>query len=143
MIPSEVHEMIYKQPKNVLFSDDQIEILKKWYPKTKFDINFATWKQKRHDEAYILFIIDLAPGRRRKCAMDHSINVVATRELTDSEHFEVLQNIDCWNRVMRTWSYRTIEDLIEDERRNGNIVPDKFINHCKENGWTKWNRVLI
>lgn len=142
-IPTEVDDMIRNQPKDKLFDDEQVKILKSWHPKSKYLIKYATWKQERKNDMYILFIVDQMPNRVRKSAVDHSIKVVCTRELTDDEHTECVQNIDCWNRVMRTWSYKTIEQLIEDDQNIGIETPQEFIDHCRKHGWTSTKRIEI
>jgi len=129
-----------KYPAHKQFSQEETNFIKSHNPKNKYIIKYAIWRQERINNAYACFIYDLFPGRTRKCAADYSLDVICTREPTDAEYDELIDNYGNWSRVMHMWEYKTIEGLINDELLNGNKVPEKFIkefNYRKEYGFTK------
>lgn len=127
---------LWSKPLDQKFTETEIEYLKKQFPKKKFLIKYGVWKQERKNEKYITFIIDNTPYRIRPCAADRSIEVIATRKITNIEWLEELQNFGCNSRVMQAWNYKYIEQLIKGDKRYGIETPEIFIEYCKKKGYS-------
>lgn len=118
-------------------TDEEKQFLKKHVPKKKYLAKYCIWKQHRHNGAYILFIIDKFPNKVRRTAMDNSIEVLETRQLTDEEYNEQIENYGCASRIYECYDYKDIEWLIHEDSLMGAVTPQSFINECKKRGYTK------
>lgn len=119
------------------FTEEEKAFIKKHIPKRRFLVKYAIWKQHRKNGLYIVFIIDNFPLRGRPTAMDHAIEVISTRELTEHEYNEEIENYGCNNRVMKCWDYKDVDWLIYEDKNVGAETPQKFINECRKRGYTK------
>jgi len=122
------------EPRDQPLSKEDVSFIKDNVPIESYKVKYGIWKQVRRNGKCIIFIIDSEPLRLRKCAADHSIEVVCTRELTLKEYDEEIQNWGCNNRVMKTWGYEHVENLIADDKKYGIETPEKFIEKCKKLG---------
>lgn len=127
---------LYRKPAEYKFNKKEINFLKKHLPKSKYLVKYCIWKQKRHNGLYISFIIDRFPRRVRPCAADKSLDVICTREISEDEWVEELQNFGTHNRVMTAWDYDIVERLIMEDKKYGVNTPSKFVEHCKKLGYS-------
>jgi len=123
---------LYSKPPSYKFNKEEIELIKEHMPKTKYTIKYCIWKQHRMNGKYILFVIENCSSTR-KSAFEHSIEVICTREITDIEYQEEIENMGCNNRRFEAWSYATIDQLIEADKRYQVKTPQIFIDRCKRN----------
>ena len=128
-------DQLYNFDRNKPFKEDDLSFLTRYVSKLNWKCKYAFWKQKRKNDLYILFIIDHFPERGRRCAMDNSIEVVGSRHISDIEHEELCANIGCCNRVMQTWSYKSVSDLIKEDALYDIATPQKVIDRFKLNGF--------
>jgi hypothetical protein len=119
------------------FTEKEKAFIKKIYPRNKWLVKYAIWKQHRKNGAYILFAIDSWPGRTRPTAMDNAIEVISTRQLTDIEYEEEIENFGRHNRVFVCWDYIDVDYLIYQDKRCGAVTPQAFVNECRKRGYTK------
>jgi hypothetical protein len=119
------------------FTDKEKAFLRKKLPKSKWKIKYCIWKQERRNNRYILFLIDHFPGKIRPPAMDKAIEVIVTREISDLEYEEQIENFGCCKRVYECWDYLDIEYLIHEDQKYGVKTPQVFINECRKRGYTK------
>jgi hypothetical protein len=119
------------------FTEEEKNFIKKKIPKKKYKIKYCIWKQVRKNDMYILFVIDYFSERGRPSAVDKAIEVIATRELSDIEYEEEIENFGCCNRIMKTYNYKDVDYLIYEDKKVGVDTPQKFINECRKRGYTK------
>jgi hypothetical protein len=119
------------------FTDEEKDFIRKHVPKSKFKARYCLWKQERRNGLYILFIIDHFPNKVRPTAMDRAIEVVVSRDLTEHEYNECIENYGCVNRIYETYHYRDVEWLIHEDQLVGAKTPEIFINECRKRGFTK------
>jgi len=124
--------------KGRLFTEEETEFLKKKYPKKSFRIKYIIWKQKRTNGLYLAVFEDKNPHRIRKSAVDHSVEVIASRLPCDREYEELIANFGCSSRIITAYNYRTIEDVILEDKREYNIdTPQEYIDECRKRGYTR------
>lgn len=120
------------------FTEDETNFLKKKYPKKEFRIKYIIWKQKRTNGMYLAVFEDRNPHRIRKSAVDHSVEVIASRLPCDKEYEEIIANFGCSSRIITAYNYRDIEGVIwEDKEKYGVDTPQEYINECRKRGYTK------
>lgn len=137
MIKLKVDEL-YRSDRQTPFKKNQLKLLTRFLSKKNWQCKYAFWKQKRKNGLYLLFIIDHSPGRGRKCAMDHSIEVVGTRKLSDLEHEEVCANFGCVNRVMQSWYYKSPDEIAKEDLKYGVKTPQSILDKFEFNKYL-WN----
>lgn len=120
------------------FTEEETAFLKKKFPKKKFRIKYIIWKQHRKNGLYLAVFEDCNPFRIRKSAVDHSVEVIASRLPCDKEYEELIGNLGCNSRIISAFNYRTIEDVIyEDKKEYGVDTPQEYINECRKRGYTQ------
>jgi len=123
--------------KGRLFTDQETEFLKKKFPKKSFRINYIIWKQKRHNGLYLAVFEDRNPHRIRKSAIDHSVEVIASRLPSDKEYDELIGNFGCSSRIITAYYYANIEEVIGEDLKYGVDTPQEYINECRKRGYTR------
>jgi len=121
--------------KERLTKDEVNYILENSYVKKSIGKYFI-WKQHRKNGLYIGFAIDHNPSQSRKSAMCRSIDVINERKLCDIELLELAQNFGGCNRKYQHWDYDFIERLIEDDKKYDIQTPTKFVDYCKQLGYS-------
>lgn len=120
------------------YTTEETAFLKKKYPKKKFLIKYVIWKQHRRNGLYLSVFEDKDPYRIRKSAIDHSVEVIATRLPSDKEYEELIGNFGCSSRIINAFYYKNIEDVIYEDKAAYNVdTPQEFINECRKRGYTK------
>lgn len=120
------------------FTQEEMDFLKTKFPKKKFRINYIIWKQERKNGLYLAVFEDRNPGRIRKSAVDRSVEVIASRLPCDREYDELIGNLGCSSRIISAYNYKTIEDVILEDKREYNVdTPQEYINECRKRGYTR------
>jgi hypothetical protein len=126
---------LYNKPVGYKFTEGEKNIIKREIPKESYLVKYALWKQERKNQLYICIAIDKNPRRTRKAAIDNSLNVIATRDISDIEYEEEIENFGVNKRIINLWNYDVIETLIKEDLKYGVATPSHFISYCKNEGY--------
>lgn len=125
-----------EKPFDYKFNEEELKFIIQHSDIKDARAKYCTWKQKRINNCYILFMLDFMPFRVRKTGFDNSLEVVATRKLTYDEKLEQAQNYGCRNRITQAWHYKYVEHLIQEDEKYSIQTPIEFIKHCKTKGYS-------
>jgi len=114
------------------FTEKEKAFLKKHYPKSRWLIKYALFRQHSPQGKYVCFIIDTMPNQERKGGIQNLWDIIDTRPICNTEYEELIENLGCNNRRYEVWYYKAIEQLIEADKRYDIDTPEIFIKACKD-----------
>lgn len=130
-----VDELAFK-PSSYKFNKDEIALIKKMKPKSDWKVKYALYRMESKKNCYIGYIIDGMPNSVRKSGVENLWEVICTRELSNLEYQELIENYGTNNRRFQIYLYKDIEALQEEDKIYKVETPEKFVKVCKEKGYS-------
>jgi hypothetical protein len=134
---------LFKRPYTDRFLDDEINLIKNHYPKSRFKGLYCLYRKDSRKGVYIAFMIDQSPEAWRSSAIFNHWEIVAERPLSKDEYEEIIQNFGCNNKRFIVYQYRDIEYLIKEDNLYGIATPNHFVSECKKRGYSRAYQTTI
>lgn len=124
------------KPASYRYTTRELAFIKKHHPKHYYKILYCLYKPTSPSNRYIGFLIDSMPYVSRRSGVLNIWEVIESREISNIEYEEVINNFGCNKRRFTAWYYKTIEQLIADDQKYNIGTPEQFIKKCKEKGYS-------
>ena len=135
---------LYSAPTDKPLAQEDVDFLIKYineYDRKDYCIRYSFYKKDSRYNAYIAFTIDSMAHSPRKSGVENMWEIFCTRPICDIEVEEEAQNWGCGKRRFKTFYYKDIETLIEEDLKYGINTPQKFIDECKKRGYTSGRKI--
>ncbi|WP_291960133.1 hypothetical protein [Maribacter sp.] len=132
----EIFEELWHKPANEKFTPEEINIIKKYIPKSKYRARYAIYKPVSKKDLYIGFFLDSNPNATRRSGVENHWDFLYEREITNIEYQEIIENYGCNNRRFHAYYHRHIEHLVNEDLKYNVTTPPGFVKECKRLGYT-------
>lgn len=126
---------LYSKAVDIPFTEEEIEYIKQKIPSNRFRIKYGFWK-KSIKGLHLFYAIDYMPEQIRKSGVDHSMKVISTRLPNEIEYDEIIANFGACNRKYRIYFYKTIEEIIKEDKKYKIETPLEFIQEAINQKYT-------
>ena len=124
-------------PKTHKFSIEELRYIKKHHNSSRWVIHYVVYTQKTIHNKYIGLCVDyMGNNPRNRKPKHYSMEVICSRELNAKEKMWEYENYGCQNRRFKVYWEHYVESIIQMDAFYGIETPQKFVDHCKENGWS-------
>lgn len=132
-------EILSSRPASYQFTKEEIDLLKKHFPKEKWVMKYAIITNEKMIERQggkrIMLLMDSMPYSLKTKGFESWIEVVAKRPLVESEYEFAVGNLGTQNRRYVTWEFDHIEQLVSDDLKcvpKPAVTPPEFIKKCQD-----------
>jgi len=119
------------------FTKEEYNFVKKYLtPKrSSYKCYYAFYRKK--SKYPIMFIIDSDYFAPRKSGVMNHWEIICTRDISDIEFEEIIQNFGCNNRRFQSWNYNS-PLMVQNEDMKYNVkTPEAFLVECNERGFSE------
>jgi hypothetical protein len=126
---------LFSKPIDEQFTDEEITFIKKYVKKSDYKV-FYCLRKKSNRDLYVALIIDSSYNKGRRTLAWNSYDKICSRDLTNGEYQEIIENYGSNNRVLKVYYYKSVEYLIKSDSMYNVVTPPEYIEKCKEMGYS-------
>jgi hypothetical protein len=124
---------LYKKKER--FTTKEKSFLKSKIKKSDFKIRYGFYRGVSSKGLQIAFVIDSMPNSPRRSGVENKWEIICTREISNIEYDEEIENYGCNVHRFKVFYYRDIGKLIEDDKKYYVTTPENFVKECIRRGY--------
>lgn len=117
------------------FTPEEKAFLKSKIKKSDFEVRYGFYRGVSSKGLQIAFIIDSMPRATRRSGVENKWEIICTRELSNIEYDEEIENYGCNVHRFKAFYYRDIGYLIAEDMKYNIKTPEKFIHEAVKRGY--------
>ena len=119
------------------YTDEEFSFLKSYIQKQNYKVNYGFYNKESSKNMQIAVIFDTNPSQMRKTGAENNWTLISSRKMTNKEVEEyIIHYFRSQFKRFLVFYYKNVDRLIHDDTRLEAITPEKFIDECRNKGYS-------